>query len=226
MVPPCWACRVTGEPDPLKPPRGITRVTPDEARDCWDAMVRNGNKVSCRKVSEAFNLLGRPVSHAVIAKWRRLGWKSKDPTDAIKKAKQRIREAVKAINIDPATRLRELVAEAQLDLMQLKADSDADMLHKNAREALTTSIMAQRFIQRIAPDVAAADPTGLARLMEATVLFMRHIPPMFEQMISIKERSMKLEMPGIKEVQPATMEHDPLEAALARFRKGPPTLPQ
>jgi hypothetical protein len=95
----------------------------------------------------------------------------------------------------------------------VKADSDADMLHKNAREALTTSIMAQRFIQRIAPDLAAADPTGLARLMEATVLFMRHIPPMFEQMISIKERSMKLEMPGIKEVQRATMEHDPLEAA-------------
>ena len=77
--------------------------------------------------------------------------------------------------------------------MQLKADSDVDMLHKNAREALTTSIMAQRFIQRIAPDVAAADPTGLARLMEATVPFMRYIPPMFEQMISIKERSMKLD---------------------------------
>jgi hypothetical protein len=108
----------------------------------------------------------------------------------------------------------------------LKADSDADMLHKNAREALTTSIMAQRFIQRIAPDVAAADPTGLARLMEATVLFMRYIPPLFEQMISIKERSMKLDTPGIKEVPPAIMEHDPLEAELARFRNGPPTLPQ
>jgi hypothetical protein len=33
-------------------------------------------------------------------------------------AGQRIREAVKAINIDPAKRVRELVAEAQLDLMQ------------------------------------------------------------------------------------------------------------
>lgn len=205
-----------------------TRVTPEEARAVWEAMVANGTKPSTRKVAEAFHLTGRDVSHSAIVVWRRRGWKAKldGHAHALKAAKKKIDAAVKAINVDPKQRLRELVAEAHIDIMSFEAKKDADLLHQNAREALQTSIMAQRFIQRIAPDVAAVDPSGLAKLMEATVLFMRYIPPMFEQMISIKERSMKLDTPGIKEVAPAVMDHDPLEAELAKFRRGPAALPQ
>jgi hypothetical protein len=184
-------------------------VTPEEAKRVYDAAVkaRGGKEPPMHEIADAFASIGRLISERTLRRWRRKGW---DPGRQYRSPFERalvvFNGAAARFNVDLTALTPDLIdikmpsADQAMGsfhamMVQLEAMRMADLIERNARMMISTSIIMQTLIHQHGKDMMLDKPTGLAQLLRELGRWNDFAYRSIETVVMLRERSMKMDDP-------------------------------
>lgn len=214
-------------------------VTPAEAKEVWDSLVKAGKPVNSHVVQKAFADVGRSVTARVIRNWKKNGWTRKDlpsnlaPTRSAQ-AVITIGAALPALDVT-ITQLFPEIMEAEIKPVvspvafiegryaELKTLSDEALLSESARSFDRMNISLSDFINQNAEWCVRNIPAELGSLLRGIAMSKAAVLSTYTQALTLRERTMKLlpdndQQPPMKGA-PEVLREDPLALELKAYER-------